>query len=239
LKRGPLALDEALDVGRQIAEGLEAAHEAGVIHRDLKPANVCLTPEGKVKLLDFGLAKPVNAGNEPRASDSVLSTEQGRLLGTSTYMAPEQARGRAIDRRVDVWAFGCVLYECLVGKRAFDGESLTDVLGSVLRDEPRLERLPTATPRRVRELVARCLHKDPFQRLRDAGEARLVLAGPHETEPPAHRAARMPWPTAILACAALALGALLWQARARGPRLRATPRGPVGASRHGHRLVRE
>jgi len=213
LKRGPLALDEVHDVCRQIAEGLEAAHEAGVIHRDLKPANVRLTPEGKVKVLDFGLAKPARAGHDPRASDSVLSTEQGRLLGTPTYMAPEQARGRAIDRRVDVWAFGCVLYECLAGRRAFDGESLSDVLGSVLRDEPELGALPAATPERVRELIARCLHKDPFQRLRDMGEARLVLEQTHE--PPRPRAAHTHRLPAALACATLALGALWWQARAR------------------------
>jgi serine/threonine protein kinase len=117
LKRGPLSIDESLDVCKQIAEGLEAAHEAGVIHRDLKPANVRLTPDGKVKLLDFGLAKPANEGAGGSTTDSVLSTEAGRLLGTPTYMAPEQARGKSIDKRVDIWAFGCVLYECLTGKR--------------------------------------------------------------------------------------------------------------------------
>ena len=212
LRRGPLPLDEALEVCRQIAEGLEAAHEAGVIHRDLKPANVRVTPEGRVKVLDFGLAKPMRAGKDSRATDSVLSTEQGRLLGTPTYMAPEQARGRAIDRRVDVWAFGCVLFECLTGKRAFDGESLSDVLGSVLRDEPALAALPASTPDRVRELIVRCLHKDPFQRLRDVGEARLVFQRAPEPKP--RGAVRSPWPIALAACALLALGVLLWQARA-------------------------
>ncbi|HEX5009842.1 MAG TPA: protein kinase [Planctomycetota bacterium] len=174
LKRGPLPLDEALDVGRQIAEGLEAAHEAGVIHRDLKPANVRMTPEGKVKLLDFGLAKPAGTG-EPRSSDSVLSTEAGRLLGTPTYMAPEQARGTPIDRRVDVWAFGCVLHECLTGRRAFAGETLSDVLGAVLHTEPDLTRLPAGTPQRVHALLADCLVKDPRARLRDMGEVRRQL----------------------------------------------------------------
>ncbi|MEQ1892893.1 MAG: protein kinase [Planctomycetota bacterium] len=177
LRRGPLALEDALDVCRQIAEGLEAAHEAGVIHRDLKPANIRVTPEGKVKVLDFGLAKPMQLASETRSTDSVLSTEQGRLLGTPTYMAPEQARGKSIDRRIDIWAFGCVLYECLTAKRAFDGETLSDVLSSVLRSEVALEGLPAATPARVRELLRRCLHKDPRQRLRDIGDARLVLEG--------------------------------------------------------------
>ncbi len=175
LKRGPLPLDEALEVCRQIAEGLEAAHEAGVIHRDLKPANVLLTPDGRVKILDFGLAKPANEGHSGSSTDSVLSTEAGRLLGTPTYMAPEQARGKGIDKRVDVWAFGCVLYECLTAKRAFAGETLTDVLGSVLHTTPDLGALPANVPQRVRELLARCFAKDPRERLRDIGEARLDL----------------------------------------------------------------
>jgi eukaryotic-like serine/threonine-protein kinase len=177
LKRGPLPLDEALDVCKQIAEGLEAAHEAGVIHRDLKPANIRLTPEGKVKVLDFGLAKPANEGARGSSTDSVLSTEAGRLLGTPTYMAPEQARGKPIDRRVDIWAFGCVLYECLTARRAFEGETLTDVFAAVLEREPDLARLPAATPPHVHALLARCFTKDPRQRLRDVGEARLLLAG--------------------------------------------------------------
>lgn len=175
LKRGPLPLDEALDVCRQIAEGLEAAHDAGVIHRDLKPANVVLTPEGRVKILDFGLAKPANEGHSGSSTDSVLSTEAGRLLGTPTYMAPEQARGKAIDKRVDVWAFGCVLYECLTAKRAFAGETLTDVLGAVLHSQADLSALPPSTPRRVRELVEGCFAKDPRRRLRDIGQARLEI----------------------------------------------------------------
>ncbi len=175
LKRGPLPLDEALDVAKQIAEGLEAAHEAGVIHRDLKPANVLLTPDGRVKVLDFGLAKPANESGTGSSTDSVLSTEAGRLLGTPTYMAPEQARGKSIDRRVDIWAFGCVLFECLTAKRAFVGETLTDVLGSVLHTTPALELLPSDTPRRVRDVLARCFEKDPRRRLRDIGDARLEL----------------------------------------------------------------
>ena len=175
LRRGSLPVDEALDVARQVADGLEAAHEAGVIHRDLKPANIVVTPDGRVKLLDFGLAKPARADDPSSTTDSVLSTEAGRLLGTPTYMAPEQARGKPIDRRVDVWAFGCVLFESLTGRRAFGGETLTDVFGAVLHAEPDLASLPAATPPRVRELIARCLEKDARQRLRDIGEARTTL----------------------------------------------------------------
>ena len=175
LKRGPLPVEEALDVCRQIAEGLEAAHEAGVIHRDLKPANVRVTPDGKVKVLDFGLAKSAIESSKGSSTDSVLSTEAGRLLGTPTYMAPEQARGKTIDKRVDVWAFGCVLYECLTAKRAFAGETLTDVLGAVLHSQADLDALSAATPRRVRELLESCFTKDPRRRLRDIGQARLEL----------------------------------------------------------------
>jgi tRNA A-37 threonylcarbamoyl transferase component Bud32 len=177
LKRGPLPIDEAIDVCRQIAEGLEAAHEAGVIHRDLKPANVRLTPDGNVKLLDFGLAKPArDSGDAQSSTDSVLSTEAGRLLGTPTYMAPEQARGKSIDKRVDVWAFGCVLFECLTAKRAFEGETLTDVFAAVIERQPDWAKLPPATPARVRELLERCFAKDPRDRLRDVGEARVLLS---------------------------------------------------------------
>jgi serine/threonine-protein kinase len=176
IARGALPIGEAIDVCGQIAEGLEAAHEAGVIHRDLKPANVRLTPDGKVKVLDFGLAKPSGPGSEMESTtDSVLATEEGRLLGTPTYMAPEQARGRPIDRRVDVWAFGCVLFECLTAERAFAGETLSDVLAAVLQDEPDWTLLPAGTPPHVRALIERSLQKDPRLRLRDVGDAWLEL----------------------------------------------------------------
>ena len=167
----------------QIAEGLEAAHEAGVIHRDLKPANVRITPDGKVKVLDFGLAKPTGLAAESESpSDSVLSTEEGRLLGTPVYMAPEQARGKPIDRRVDVWAFGCVLFECLTAQRAFGGAGIAEVLAAVIERGWNRSALPSATPAHVRALIARCLQKDPRQRLRDIGEARIALES-SESEP--------------------------------------------------------
>jgi serine/threonine-protein kinase len=206
LRRGPLPLDEALDIGRQIAEGLEAAHEAGVIHRDLKPANIRVTPEGKVKLLDFGLAKPVREGAGTSSSDSVLSTEQGRLLGTPTYMAPEQARGRAIDKRVDLWAFGCVLYECLTARRAFGGETLSDVIANVIENEPDWSRLPPL-PTRVRELIERCLTKDLAHRQRGAGDAALALEVARREGPslraaaPRRAGATVGWLVAAVACA--------------------------------------
>jgi serine/threonine-protein kinase len=217
LERSPLPLDEVLEVGRQIADGLEAAHEAGVIHRDLKPANVCLTPDGKVKLLDFGLAKPAGESRASDSTDSALSTEAGQLLGTPTYMAPEQARGRPIDKRVDVWAFGCVLYECLAGKRAFGGETLSDVLASVLQREPDWTRIPEGTPVRLRELLQRCLTKDTRQRLRDVGDARIELerigagARGEEVSPPRRGGSgRLAILGAFAAGAALAAAALLW-----------------------------
>ena len=211
LKRGPLPIEEAIDVGRQIAEGLEAAHEAGVIHRDLKPANVRLTPDGKVKVLDFGLAKPASESGQGSSTDSVLTTEAGRLLGTPTYMAPEQARGKAIDRRVDIWAFGCVLYECLTARRAFAGETLGDVLASVLEREPDWTSLPPATPPHVRALLERCFAKDPRARLRDIGEARVALIGAHgsaraETRPPERFAATRLRTAAIALSIGFALG---------------------------------
>ena len=181
LQRGPLPLDEALDVCRQIAEGLEAAHEAGIVHRDLKPANVRITPEGVVKILDFGLAKPMGpnaakSGTTSAQPDSALMTSEGMILGTPTYMSPEQARGKPVDRRTDIWAFGCVLFECLTGKRAFKGDAFGDLIVAILEREPDLGALPNTTPSHVHELIARCLVKEPRERLRDIGEARLSLA---------------------------------------------------------------
>ena len=180
--RGALPLDEALPVARQIAEALDAAHESGIIHRDLKPANVRLRPDGTVKVLDFGLAKalePASVGSSaPTLANSptlTQATQFGVILGSAPYMAPEQARGRAVDRRADVWAFGAVLYEMLTGRRAFEGEETSDVLASVLKSEPDYAALPSDTPAAVRRLLRRCLTKDPRQRLSSIRDARLEL----------------------------------------------------------------
>ncbi len=188
LTGGGLPVPEALELARQIADALEAAHEAGIIHRDLKPANVKVTPEGKAKVLDFGLAKALTSGDPVRGSGASgaagLShsptltsggTKTGVILGTAAYMSPEQARGKVVDRRADIWAFGCLLYEMLSGQRPFGGETVTDTLAAVLEREPDWSRLPERAPARIRELLRRCLEKDPRQRLRDMGDARLEL----------------------------------------------------------------
>jgi Tol biopolymer transport system component len=188
LTRGPLPVEDVIAIGQQIAAGLEAAHESGVVHRDLKPSNVVLRPDGRVKVLDFGLAKALApdtaSGSNPSLSPTVTSagTLAGVILGTAAYMSPEQARGRSVDRRADIWAFGCVLYEMLTARRLFSGETVSDTLAAVLRAEIDLKELPPATPDRLRRLLARCLDRDPSMRLRDAGEARIAL-GAKEPEP--------------------------------------------------------
>ena len=180
LSRGPLPVDEALDVCRQIAEGLEAAHESGVIHRDLKPANIKITPTGRVKILDFGLAKAIETErSEPEAGSSdtqtMQATQEGVILGTAAYMSPEQARGQAVDKRTDIWSFALLLFEMLTGKGMCAGKSLTETIAAVIHQEPSLEQLPKNTPQRIRELLERCLRKDPRLRLRDMGDARITI----------------------------------------------------------------
>src|SRR5439155_9668027 len=173
----PVSMEEALRIGRQMAEALEAAHEKDMVHRDLKPANVKITPEGKVKLLDFGLAKRVDVS----CTDSTLTAEitrEGAVMGTMGYMSPEQARGAPTDKRTDIWAFGCVLYEMLAGRKAFPGRTFSDFIAAVLTGEPDWKVLPEATPQHVRTLLRRCLQKDPQKRLRDIGDARFELEEP-------------------------------------------------------------
>src|SRR6201998_3215978 len=186
-REGALPIEEALAICKQIAEALEAAHEKGIVHRDLKPANVKVTPEGKVKVLDFGLAKAFageTADSNPSQSPtlSAVATMQGVLLGTAAYMSPEQARGKAVDKRTDIWAFGCVLYELLTGKQAFAGDDITDILAAVVRAEPDWRALPPATPAKLLDLLRRCLQKDKTLRMQAAGDARIeiqeVLASP-------------------------------------------------------------
>jgi len=180
IKRGPIPVDDAIPIALQIAEALEAAHEQGIVHRDLKPANIKLTDDGTVKVLDFGLAKAW----ETESGDSSLSlsptvtrhaTVEGVILGTAAYMSPEQARGKKVDRRADIWAFGVVLWEMLTGHKLFEGETVSDVLAAVLTREPDLSELPPDTPAQVRRVLGRCLQRDPRRRIRDMGDVRLEL----------------------------------------------------------------
>ena len=186
LAQGPMELDEAISMAHQIAQAFEAAHERGIVHRDLKPANVKVTPAGQVKVLDFGLAKALDAAETSSTEQSPTNlsvsptltaqmTEAGIILGTAAYMSPEQARGKPVDRRADVWAFGVLLWEILTARRLFGGETVTDVIASVVTKEPDPDLLPAATPAELERLLVRCLRKDPSQRLPDIGSARLVL----------------------------------------------------------------
>ena len=216
LAREPLPLDETLSLAHQIAEALEAAHEHGIVHRDLKPANIMVTRAGSVKVLDFGLAKVAAAGGggasdgaDPNPANSptlTAPTQMGVILGTAAYMAPEQAKGKPVDRRADIWAFGTVLYEMLTGKRAFAGDDISDTLAAVLRQEIDWAALPSATPLSVRLMLARCLERDARWRLRDIGEARIVLEDPARPVAPAiaqaasaaaSRARPLPWQRAL------------------------------------------
>jgi Tol biopolymer transport system component len=210
LKSGPIPVDEALPIAKQMAEGLEAAHERGIVHRDLKPANIKLTPHGKVKVLDFGLAKAFQEYQEPSVSNSptLISTSiPGVILGTASYMSPEQAKGKETDRTADVWAFACVFYEMLAGHRVFEGETVGEILGGVFKAEPNWTRLPPDTPQAILRLLRRCLQKDRKLRLHDMADARLDIdeaqGEPPTTVPVAaitsrRRRERVAWAAAIL-----------------------------------------
>jgi len=245
IARGAIPIADAIPIAKQIADALEAAHEQGVIHRDLKPANLKVRPDGTVKVLDFGLAKALE---QPRAASASASrsptittpamTRAGMLLGTAAYMSPEQARGTPADRRADIWAFGCVLYEMLTGQRAFDGEGVSETLARVLEREPDWVRLPATLSPALRTYIGRCLQKDPRQRVQAMGDVRLALEGAFDTAlPPSaapralagwRRIARVAVPAAIASGALI--GTLVWLARP-GPvpprvsRLQFTPLG--------------
>jgi serine/threonine-protein kinase len=227
LAAGPLALDEAVSIARQVADALEAAHEQGIVHRDLKPANIKVRDDGAVKVLDFGLAKAFE-GNPSSGMESTspsmsptmagpARTSVGTILGTPAYMSPEQAKGKPVDRRADIWAFGVIVYEMVTGRPLFEGDTVTEVLAAVITREPDLSVLPSDVPAHLRRLIARCLVRDPKLRLRDIGEARLALAGAGsfpgtQTEPDTSasgpsRTATSRWLLALAAALAVALAA--------------------------------
>jgi serine/threonine-protein kinase len=230
LEAGPLPVSEALSVARQIADALQAAHEKGIIHRDLKPANIAFTPDGQVKVLDFGLAKEVDALSEPDLANSPTmtlgATTAGVILGTAAYMAPEQAKGKAADKRSDVWAFGCVLYEMLTGKRAFEGESVSETLATVLRGEPNWADLPGALPPTIRTLLQRCLLKDRARRIAEISTAHFLLSecGSLAAQLTSTTQPILPWRRVIITAsvalgAAAAAGSGVWFATRQTPRV--------------------
>ena len=235
---GPLPLDEALPIARQIAQALEAAHEQGIVHRDLKPANIKITPAGTVKVLDFGLAKLADSavGSASHSSHSIsptltspAMTGVGTILGTAAYMAPEQAKGRPTDKRSDMWAFGAVLYEMLTGTRAFDGEDVSDTMAAVLRGEPDWGKLPPAVAPALRTLIQRCLEKDRTQRVADAAAALFVLrelaslapvaAGPAQAPPRRRTRSLVFAAAAVILAAAVATAATWFVMRPEAPRI--------------------
>ena len=208
LRSGPIPVGEVIGLFTQVADGLEAAHDKGVIHRDLKPANLKITEEGRVKILDFGLAKPMEPAPGADVSESptvgVGGTSAGVVLGTGPYMSPEQAIGKAIDKRTDIWAFGCCLYEALTGKRAFDGETIQEIIVNINKQEPDWDALPDATPERARRILRRCLTKPPRERLRDIGDARFEL---EESPFPESRAAEKADRRLVIGIASAAIAA--------------------------------
>ena len=229
IAHGAIPVEEALPIAKQIAEALESAHEQGIVHRDLKPANVKLRGDGTVKVLDFGLAKalvPVGAispgvAQSPTITSSAMMTGVGMLLGTAAYMSPEQARGKVVDKRADIWSFGCVLFEMLTGQRAFPGDDITDTIASVVKTEPDWHRLPTELPVRVRRVLRVCLDKDPRKRGGDISAIRLALDGVFEPDAPTEAPGRpagsghrrstvLPWSIAAGALIAAAAMAGLW-----------------------------
>jgi eukaryotic-like serine/threonine-protein kinase len=220
---GRFSIERSLELAREICAGLGAAHERGVIHRDLKPANVKVREDGTVKVLDFGLAKAVGpavaVSSSPSISPTITSpamTAMGMILGTASYMSPEQARGKAVDKRTDIWAFGCILFEMLAGRRPFDGEDVTEVLANVVRSEPAWAMLPSGVPPPLVRFLRRCLEKDRRLRLRDIGDARLDLAedaaapapGPAPTPQNSTRE-RLAWLAAVVVMTTIAAGAWL------------------------------
>ena len=225
IAEGPIPVEETLGIVLEITHALEAAHEKGIIHRDLKPANVKITPEGKVKVLDFGLAKALEPelSHREMANSPTLTmeaTQAGVVLGTAAYMSPEQARGRTVDRRTDIWAFGCVLLECLTGEREFGGETISDSIAKILQKEPHWEALPKDTPLAIRRLLRRCLEKDTYNRVQHIGDARIeitqVLEQPDDDSlGEVANASPTGWQRAVpqlvsAAIGALAVGTLLW-----------------------------
>jgi serine/threonine-protein kinase len=221
LQRGALPLDEALAIARQIADALGAAHDKGIIHRDLKPANIALTAQDRVKVLDFGLARALEATDGSDASKSPTltfqATQAGVILGTAAYMSPEQAKGRAADKRADVWAFGCVLYEMLTGRRVFEGEDVSDTMAAVLRADPDWSALPALTPPAVRTLIQQCLVRDRHARIADIAVAAYVLRAPSDsakpTPQPAPPTRALRWLAIAIAPALLLAAAIGWLAR--------------------------
>ena len=230
IARSAIRLDEALPIAKQIAEALEAAHEQGIIHRDLKPANIKVRPDGTVKVLDFGLAKAMEPGGRaPNVSQSPTittpaMTQAGMILGTAAYMSPEQARGKTLDKRTDIWAFGCVLYEMLTGTRAFTGDDVADVLASVMAREPDWTRLPSNLSPALGSYIRRCLEKNPKQRIADAQDMRLALEGAFDTTalpsvPHAATRTASAWVVGALVVGAVVAGAVVWVVTRPPPRL--------------------